>query len=195
MDRLIFWVMAGAAGFYAYRRGWLNNLMPIASAQARPLINAGFPQFSVGSRAGGSSGYIPPAGAAPYLAHIRAVEKANGIPANLLVRMLDQESKYRPDIISGATRSRVGALGIAQVMQATARDPGYGVPPLADPREPFSAITWAGQYVAALKRSLGTWDRALAAYNFGPGAVRSGKAWPLETRLYVAQITGDVQAV
>lgn len=153
---------------------WLPNVIPQPSSE--PTARA----------------YMPPATALPYLAAIRQAEAANGIPGDLLTRLLQQESNYRQEIITGRLSSRVGALGIAQVMPVTARDPGYGVPPLQNPLDPFKAIAWAGQYLAALRRRLGTWQKALAAYNFGPGNVLAGRAWPDETRNYVASITRDV---
>lgn len=150
------------------------------------------------------SAWTPPASAKPYIATIRAAEIANIIPKNLLTRLLYQESRFRDDIITGQITSPVGAIGIAQVMPATARDPGFGVPPLSDPLDPKKAIPWAAAYLKALKNYTGSWDRALAAYNWGAGYVKKavdnyGENWldsaPLETRNYVTQIGGDIPEV
>lgn len=194
MQRLLLLIVLGVGGWFAWRRGLLDQLLPIGAAQAG---QGGDPfgfvsMFSAPSSNVASTGYMPPAGALPYLAAIRQAERANGIPNDLLVRLLDQESRYRTEVIDGRVTSRVGAAGIAQVKPATAKDPGYGVPPLPNPLDPFAAIAWAGQYLAALRRRFGTWQQALAAYNFGPGNVLAGKAWPAETRAYVANITKDV---
>lgn len=197
MDRLLTLALLAVGGYLAWRRGLLDQLLPIGTARASTgggSLGIDFGSlFSVPAASAPASGYIPPAGALPYLAAIRQAERAQGLPADLLVRVLDQESRYRADIIDGRVSSRVGAKGIAQVMPLTARDPGYGVPPLADPLNPFAAIPWAAQYLAALRRRFGNWPQALAAYNFGPGNVLAGKTWPLETRNYVAQITSDVR--
>lgn len=125
---------------------------------------------------------------AQYQQIIADTEQANGIPSGLLARLLYQESRFRPDIISGATRSPVGATGIAQFMPATAAQ--WGI----DPNDPRQAIPAAGQYLLSLYRQFGSWSLALAAYNWGPGNVaRKGiAAAPAETRNYVAQITSDV---
>lgn len=133
-------------------------------------------------------GWQPPARAAAYLPAIDAAERINGIPANLLARLLYQESRFREDIISGATSSPAGALGIAQFMPATAREMGI------DPLDPFQAIPAAGRYLAQLYRRFGNWSDALAAYNWGQGNLsRKGfAAAPQETRNYVAEITSDV---
>lgn len=129
-----------------------------------------------------------PESAAPYAAAITAAEVAQGLPAGLLGRLLYQESRFRTDIITGKTRSPVGALGIAQFMPATAQDLGI------NPLDPWQAIPAAAAYLRRLYNSTGSWSAALAAYNWGIGNVkRKGlDNAPLETRNYVAQITNDV---
>lgn len=143
--------------------------------------------------------YLPPMAAQQYLSRINEAERANGIPHNLLTRLLQQESHFNP-----AAVSPVGAQGIAQIMPATARDAGFGVPPIADPFDPLAAIPWAAKYLSALQRHLGSWDRALAAYNAGYGNIlkaldSAGPNWlsqlPLETRNYVRQIGADIPVV
>lgn len=195
MDRLLAIVLLGVAGFIAWRKGLLDKLLPIGAANASTgALGVDFSSmFSApASSPGGGSSWMPPAAALPYLAAIRAAEKANGLPSDLLTRVLDQESKFRADIIEGRTSSRVGAKGIAQVMAATAANPGYGVPALANRLDPWASIAWAAQYLAALRKRFGNWSQALAAYNFGPGNVIAGATWPTETRNYVASITRDI---
>jgi len=204
VDRALLLVILAAGAYYAWRRGafvrvgWTPPLPAPPSGSSSgwqyvaPSILTNMTLPTMPSPQPAAPTYQPPAAALPYLAHIRAVEQANGIPPDLLVRLLDQESRYRDDIITGKVSSRAGARGIAQVMPATASGPGYGVPPLSNPLDPWESITWAGKYLAALYRRFGSWQTALAAYNFGPGNVLAGKAWPTETRNYVAQITRDV---
>jgi soluble lytic murein transglycosylase-like protein len=130
----------------------------------------------------------PPAAAAPYLETIAQAERDNGLPNGLLARVLHQESRFRPDIITGKTKSPAGALGIAQFMPATARERGV------DPLNPTSAINGAAGYLASLFDRFGDWTKAIAAYNWGQGNVaRKGlDRAPAETRAYVAQISKDV---
>lgn len=127
---------------------------------------------------------------AKYAGMIRAAEIANGIPQDMLARLLWQESRYREDIITGRVRSPVGAVGIAQFMPATAAEMGI------DPLNPAQAIDGAGRYLARLYRMFGTWSEALAAYNWGMGNVqrRGLAAAPRETRNYYSQILADVNA-
>jgi soluble lytic murein transglycosylase-like protein len=75
-------------------------------------------------------------------------------------------------------------------MPATARDMGI------DPLNWAQAIPAAGRYLARLYRSLGTWTKALAAYNWGIGNVqRQGLTRaPTETTNYYTQILGDVNS-
>ena len=123
-----------------------------------------------------------------YAQAIAAAEDANGIPRDMLARLLYQESRYREDIITGKTSSPAGAVGIAQFMPATAREMGV------NPLDPFQSISGAGAYLARLYRMFGNWTEALAAYNWGAGNVRRNglSNAPTETRNYYVQILADV---
>ncbi len=96
-----------------------------------------------------------------------------------------------------------GARGVTQVMPATGRDPGYGVRPLAnDSREEY--LRFGRDYLAAMMKEFdGDTQKALAAYNAGPGAVKNavsshGANWlsamPGETQAYVPSIMGRAGA-
>lgn len=126
----------------------------------------------------------------PYRARIAAAAQRHGLPPDLLMRVAYQESRWRDDIISGATKSQVGAVGMFQFMPATAASLGV------DPLNVASAADGAARYLAQLKRQFGTWALALTAYNFGPGNTKKylagTRTLPTETKNYVAQITGDV---
>lgn len=127
---------------------------------------------------------------AEYAQLIAEAEFRYSIPPDLLARLLYQECHWRQDIISGAKRSSVGAMGIAQFMPATAQEMGI------DPLNPAQAIDGAGRYLRSLYRLFGNWTQALAAYNWGQGNVqRKGLAnAPAETVAYYTNILGDVNA-
>ena len=89
------------------------------------------------------------------------------IPVGILAALLEQESAYRPDIISGKTKSSAGALGIAQFLPGTAAQMGV------DPFDPESAIPGAAKYLRHLMDTYGfDLKTAIYAYNAGPGTVQ-----------------------
>lgn len=133
--------------------------------------------------------YKLPLSALPYLDRLHNAEIKHGLPSGLLVRLAYQESRFREDIISGETVSSAGALGIMQIVPRWHPD--------VDPLNVSDAIDYAGLYMRRLYDQFGQWDKALAAYNWGPGNV--SRKWtgdyddlPEETRNYVLQIGGDV---
>lgn len=122
-----------------------------------------------------------------YIALAHQVEQANGIPTGVLVGLLEQESAWRPEVISGKKKSRAGAIGIAQFMPDTAADEGV------DPLDPEAAIRASGKYLAKMKKSAGSWTGALTSYNWGIGNYRkwvSGKKkrQPKEAREYANKV-------
>jgi soluble lytic murein transglycosylase-like protein len=66
--------------------------------------------------------------------------------------------------------------------------------PNVDPLNVSDAIDYAGQYLAKLKKSTGSWQMALAAYNWGIGNLKNKgfENAPKETRDYVIEVAGDV---
>jgi len=100
------------------------------------------------------------------------------IAAALVDTVARRESAYRPGAVSKA-----GAIGVMQLMPATARALGV------DPHDAAANIDGGSAYLRKqLDRFGGRIDLALAAYNAGPGAVaRYGGVPPYrETQAYVA---------
>lgn len=128
-----------------------------------------------------------PSGSAPYQQAITDAALQYGVPVSILAWLLWKESRYNPVIIDGTKRSRVGAMGIAQFMPATAAQVLGSEQAALDP---FQAIPGAARYLAGLYNSTGTWEGALAAYNWGIGNVqRKGLgAAPPETVDYYTNI-------
>jgi soluble lytic murein transglycosylase-like protein len=116
----------------------------------------------------------------------------NGMPPGLLEAVAYRESRFRPDIIDGRTRSAAGAVGIMQVVPKW--HPGLGESGALDPSR---AVPYAANYLRTLYNKFGSWRLALAAYNWGQGNLQAkdladgivGDDWPAETRLYVEEIT------
>jgi soluble lytic murein transglycosylase-like protein len=108
--------------------------------------------------------------------------RSNGVRADLVRAVMQVESGFNP-----YARSPKGAMGLMQLMPATARQ--YGVKNAFNPAENVRAG------VAYLRELLDRYQNneelALAAYNAGPGAVdKHGQSVPpyRETQSYVAQI-------
>ena len=110
-----------------------------------------------------------PGGSGPYQGAINDAADEYGVPPLILAWLLWKESRYNPNIISGAKVSRVGAIGIGQFMPATAVQELGSVEAALDPD---IAIPGAARYLAKLYRATGSWTKALAAYNWGIGNVQ-----------------------
>ena len=108
------------------------------------------------------------------------------VPAPFFIRLLFQESRFRPEVVSHA-----GAQGIAQFMPGTADQMG-----LDNPYDPVQAIPASARLLRDLVKQFGNLGLAAAAYNAGPKRVADwlaakGKAkLPEETQGYVKTITG-----
>ena len=110
--------------------------------------------------------------------------QSNNLPLPFFIRLLYQESGFRPGTVSPA-----GAEGIAQFMRETAADVG-----LDNPYDPVQAIAASARLLRDLAQKFGNLGLAAAAYNAGPKRIRD---WlvkkgnlPAETQNYVKTITG-----
>lgn len=114
------------------------------------------------------------------------IAAANDMSPALLEALVWQESRWRADAVSPA-----GAIGLAQLMPATARALGV------DPRDPVANLQGGARY---LRQQLDLFDgdieKALAAYNAGPGRVLKANGVPpiAETRNYVAAIVSRLSS-
>jgi soluble lytic murein transglycosylase-like protein len=113
--------------------------------------------------------------------------RLNNVRADLVRAVVQVESAFNPRAIS-----RVGAMGLMQLMPATARE--FGVLNAFDPVENIRAgVAYLRQL---LDRYSDNEELALAAYNAGPKAVdRHNQTVPpyRETRNYVKQISNITQ--
>jgi hypothetical protein len=112
-----------------------------------------------------------------------------GLLPDVFERQIDAESGFNPKAVSSA-----GARGIAQIMPSTAK--GWNV----NPDDPHAALDAAAKNMASYVRTYGgmgtadptkvrgAYEKALQAYNAGPGSV--GRYLPEETKGYISKIIG-----
>ena len=99
---------------------------------------------------------------------IEAAGRAHGLPPEFFVRVIWQESRFRPDTVGPRRRNGESAQGIAQFMPSTAAERG-----LLDPFDPVQALPKAAQFLRELRDQFGSLGLAAAAYNAGPTRVRA----------------------
>ncbi len=116
-----------------------------------------------------------------YAGMARDAARRHGIPEDLFLRLVQQESNFNPN-----ARSHKGAIGLAQLMPGTAQYLRV------NPNDPAQNLDGGARYLKEQFHKFGQWPLALAAYNAGPGAVEKHKGIPPfhETRNYVKKIWG-----
>jgi len=119
---------------------------------------------------------IPPV---PYRELVAAAAAREGVDARLVDAVIRVESGYRPD-----ARSRKGAMGLMQLMPATAQR--YAV---RDPYDPTDNINAGTRHLKTLLDRFEL-SLALAAYNAGEAAVERFRGIPpyAETQDYVRRV-------
>ncbi len=117
-----------------------------------------------------------------YLQMARAAARKHGVPEDLFLRLVQQESGWNPN-----AKSHKGAVGLAQLMPKTARKLRV------NPRVPQQNLEGGARYLRMQYNRFRSWRLALAAYNAGPEAVQKYGGVPpyRETRNYVRRIWGS----
>lgn len=126
------------------------------------------------------------AGPAQWQARVAELAAKYDISPTLLEAVVWQESRWNPGAVSP-----VGARGLAQLMPGTARQMGV------DPHDPSANLEGGARYLRLqLDTFQGDIEKALAAYNAGPGRVVRAGGIPAirETQAYVAAILSRLSA-
>lgn len=98
-------------------------------------------------------GYAPVEdGHIPLTSIAAQAAKSAGIPVELFLNQINQESSFDPNAKNG------NATGIAQFMPATAKERGV------DPTDPYKSLYGAASYLNDLHDQHGTWEDALKHY-------------------------------
>lgn len=116
-----------------------------------------------------------------YLEVAKAAARKYGVPEDLFLRLIQQESGWNPSALSNK-----GAKGLAQLMPGTARRMGVDID------TPSENLEGGAKYLRNMYDKFGSWRLALAAYNAGPQAVEDHDGIPpyQETKNYVKVILG-----
>lgn len=116
-----------------------------------------------------------------YLEAARAAARKHGVPEDLFLRLVQQESGWNPVAVSTK-----GATGLAQLMPETAEHLGVDI------NDAEANLDGGARYLRMMYDKFGTWELALAAYNAGPAAVEEHDGIPPfdETQNYVKAILG-----
>jgi soluble lytic murein transglycosylase-like protein len=120
-----------------------------------------------------------PAAGREWADEIEAAANQAGVDPRLLAALVWQESGFNESAVS-----KSGAIGLAQLMPATAE--GLGV----DPWDAAENLGGGARYLAWTIAEFGSVDLGLAAYNAGPGRVREAGGIPniAETQAYVPRV-------
>ena len=118
------------------------------------------------------------------LGMINKVARENGIDEKLVQALIKQESGFNPN-----AKSKAGAMGLMQLMPATAKAMG-----VKDPYNPTQNVEGGVKYLKSLLNKYnGNIILSLAAYNAGSGAVDKYDGVPpyKETQNYVKSILAN----
>ena len=134
--------------------------------------------------------FIGPAAAArsstetyPYQSCFEIAARMHEVPVDLLLAVAATESAWNPD-----ARSQANAHGIMQIQwPGTARH--LGVTRVAELYNPCLNIELGARYLRELlDASDGDVQRALAAYNYGPGRIKRAKTLPAGAIGYASKV-------
>lgn len=115
----------------------------------------------------------------------REAARRNGVPEDLFLKLVKQESGFNPAAVSPA-----GARGLTQLMPGTAEYLG-----VTDPFDPIQNLDGGARYLREQLDTFGDPTLALAAYNAGPTRVARCGCIPdiTETRFYVLRVLSRFQ--
>jgi membrane-bound lytic murein transglycosylase D len=131
---------------------------------------------------------------------LKPIFASEGVPEQL-VWIAEVESDFDADAASPA-----GALGMFQLMPATAKEYGLSTWPFDERTDVEPSAHAAAKYLKNLHSEFGDWRLAVAAYNCGPGRVQRtldrchAKSYsaiatnlPAETQMYVPRVEATIQ--
>jgi soluble lytic murein transglycosylase-like protein len=145
---------------------------------AEPADLAQGPAVPAAAMASPATSGVPQA----YAAKVQELAARYALSPALIEAVVWQESRWQ-----AAARSPAGARGLAQLMPGTAQALGV------DPDDPLANLEGGARYLRYLVDHFdGDIEKALAAYNAGPGRVEQARGIPRirETQHYVTAVMG-----
>lgn len=120
---------------------------------------------------------------AAWKPHLERIAARHALSPALVEALVWQESRWNTGALSPK-----GAIGLAQLMPATARELGV------DPHDPLANLEGGARYLRQQMDRFGDLPSALAAYNAGPARVAAAGGVPdiAETRHYVNAVLGRI---
>jgi membrane-bound lytic murein transglycosylase D len=141
-----------------------------------------------------------PKGADQFVPKLKTIFAAEGVPS-ALVWLAEVESGF-----DASARSPTGAVGMFQLMPATAKDLGLSSFPFDQRKQVEPAARASARYLRQLHDQFDDWRLAVAAYNAGPGTVSRllkrhqttsyesiAPHLPAETQMYVPKVEATIQ--
>lgn len=165
-------VAAAMLATTAQAADWSKAGGPLFVGGALETVSAAAPETAAGVRV--------PATDQPYAEAIARAADRHGLDPKLLHALVVVESGYR-----AAARSSAGAVGLTQLMPATAAELG-----VVDREDAVENLAGGAEYLARQVVRFGDLRLALAAYNSGPGLVERLQRVPRipETEAYVDRV-------
>lgn len=158
------------------------RIAPVEPVEPAPASGPGDPAAPANPPAATKSSYVQPfcdpISGMELDAVIGQAAAKQGLPPDRLRDVIRKESAFYPCAVSPK-----GAMGLMQLMPATARDLG-----VSDAFDPVENVNGGARFLRQLlDRYGGDWRLALGAYNAGPAAVDAAQGVPAypETQDYV----------
>ena len=170
---------------------YVDSIAPVSNSNVSNVSNDDASSFSnvlatEEAALNSANNVTHPAGTVTYADLFNEAAATYGVDVNLLTAIAKQESNFKADAVSSA-----GAIGIMQLMPATAESLG-----VSDPYDARENIMGGAKYIRQmLDRYDGDVTLALAAYNAGSGNVAKYGGVPpfTETQNYVAKVTANYE--
>ncbi|MCW7470872.1 lytic transglycosylase domain-containing protein [Leptospira kanakyensis] len=163
-----------------WNRSRTQEVLPTNITNAKPgEISLPFPE-TTGSQSPTSKQTNAMPKSNDILETIESIAKSQGMDPNLVKAMVKAESGFKPKAVSPK-----GAMGLMQLMPETAESLGVN-----DPFNPEENIGGGVKFLKGLMKEFKDPEKAIAAYNAGPGAVKRYKGIPPyeETQKYVNKV-------